>query len=96
MNSESVKTSKSSENLSGTPSDGPDRKLTLPILSIRPDLDKFIFAPDAEEVRVSPVVARKGWLNFLDEKSNGWLRKWVVCSGIYHNIVKLLLITTSI
>ena len=52
--------------------------MTLPIKSIRPDLDKFIFAPDVEEVRVSPVVARKGWLNFLDEKSNGWVRKWVV------------------
>lgn len=78
--------SKSSDNLSAdssTEGSGPDRKMTLPIKSIRPDLDKFIFAPDVEEVRVSPVVARKGWLNFLDEKSNGWVRKWVVVRRPY-------------
>ena len=78
-----IQLSKSTDNLSNTSStdgSGPDRKFTLPLKSIRPDLDKFVFAPDVEEVRVSPVVARKGWLNFLDEKSNGWIKKWVVCS----------------
>ncbi|XP_052270651.1 kinesin-like protein unc-104 isoform X2 [Dreissena polymorpha] len=79
-----VKQSKSSDNLSSTSENGrsspgkADRKLTLPLQSIRPDQDKLIFAPDIEEVRVSPVVARKGYLNFLDEKSNGWVRKFVV------------------
>lgn len=83
MNSDAViHSSKSSDNLANATSSsegGPDRKLTLPIKPIRPDQDKFVFAPDVEEVRVSPVVARKGYLNFLDEKSNGWIRKWVVC-----------------
>jgi len=80
-----VQPSKSSDNLSttsntsSTGSSPADRKLTLPIKSIRPDTDKLIFVPDIEEVRVSPVVARKGYLNFLDEKSNGWVRKYVVC-----------------
>jgi kinesin family protein 1 len=83
MNSETpVKTSKSSDNLTNSTasgvSDSTDRRLTLPIKSIRPDQDIIVFAPDVEEVRVSPVVARKGYLNFLDEKSNGWIRKWVV------------------
>ncbi|XP_060574744.1 kinesin-like protein unc-104 isoform X4 [Ruditapes philippinarum] len=83
MNSETpVKTSKSSDNLTNSMasgvSDSTDRRLTLPIKSIRPDQDIIVFAPDVEEVRVSPVVARKGYLNFLDEKSNGWIRKWVV------------------
>ncbi|XP_052820587.1 kinesin-like protein unc-104 isoform X2 [Mya arenaria] len=79
-----VKPSKSSDNISTSSADGVgsansgDRKLTLPIKGIRPDQDKWIFAPDIEEVRVSPVVARKGYLNFLDEKSNGWIRKYVV------------------
>lgn len=79
MSESMMNKSKSAENLASTPTEGgPDRKLTLPIKSIRPDLDKYVFAPDCEEVRVSPVVARKGWLNFLDEKSNGWVKKWVV------------------
>lgn len=84
MNSEAqVKVSKSTDNLTSSTtsgaSEGPERKLTLPIKSIRLDQDVIVFAPDVEEVRVSPVVARKGYLNFLDEKSNGWIRKWVVC-----------------
>ncbi|KAL4220794.1 hypothetical protein ACF0H5_019062 [Mactra antiquata] len=82
MNSDAaLQSSKSTDNLNNTTSgseSGPDRKLTLPIKPLRPDQDKFVFAPDVEEVRVSPVVARKGYLNFLDEKSNGWIRKWVV------------------
>lgn len=81
-----IQPSKSTDNLSNTSStdgSGPDRKFTLPLKSIRPDLDKFVFAPDVEEVRVSPVVARKGWLNFLDEKSNGWIKKWVVVRRPY-------------
>lgn len=83
MNSEAaVKTSKSSDNLSSTSAEGPDRKLVLPLKNICSDQDKPLFAPDVEEVRVSPVVARKGYLNFLDEKSNGWIRKYVV--GVQH------------
>ena len=83
-----IQPSRSTDNLSNTSStdgSGPDRKFTLPLKSIRPDLEKFIFAPDVEEVRVSPVVARKGWLNFLDEKSNGWVKKWVVCTIIMYS-----------
>ena len=80
MNSEGlVKGSKSSDNLSN--SDGPDRKMVLPLKSICSEQDQPLFAPDVEEVRVSPVVARKGYLNFLDEKSNGWVKKYVVRFG---------------
>jgi kinesin family protein 1 len=31
-----------------------------------------------EEIRISPVVARKGYLNILEQKTNGWKKRWVV------------------
>ncbi|CAF0915270.1 unnamed protein product [Adineta ricciae] len=31
-----------------------------------------------EEVRISPVVSRRGYLNFLEEKGMGWVKKFVV------------------
>ncbi|CAH8507576.1 unnamed protein product [Dicrocoelium dendriticum] len=33
---------------------------------------------DCDEVRVSPVVSRKGYLLLLEENSGGWMRYWVV------------------
>lgn len=36
------------------------------------------FVPSVEEIRVSPVVSRKGYLNFLEDKMNGWFKRWVV------------------
>jgi len=41
-----------------------------------PDEDG-LFVPDVEEIRISPVVSRKGYLNFLDE-TNGWIKRYVV------------------
>ncbi len=32
-----------------------------------------------EEVHVSPVVSRRGYLNFLEENGTGWVKKYVVC-----------------
>ncbi|KAK3593264.1 hypothetical protein CHS0354_012358 [Potamilus streckersoni] len=85
VNQESVKSSRSYESLSNTSQDstGADRKMTLPIKGIRLDLDKLLFAPDVEEVRVSPVVARKGYLNFFDDSTKGWIKKWVVVRRPY-------------
>ena len=40
-----------------------------------------LFVPEVDEIRVSPVVARKGYLNILHEKSNGWIKKYVVRMG---------------
>ncbi|KAG5442151.1 Kinesin-like protein unc-104, partial [Clonorchis sinensis] len=33
---------------------------------------------ECDEVRVSPVVSRKGYLLVLEEKTGGWLRRWAV------------------
>jgi kinesin family protein 1 len=37
------------------------------------------YLPSIEEVRISPVVSRRGYLNFLEEKGTGWVKKFVVC-----------------
>lgn len=36
------------------------------------------YIPSIEEVRISPVVSRRGYLNFLEEKGTGWVKKFVV------------------
>ena len=36
------------------------------------------YLPSIEEVRISPVVSRRGYLNFLEEKGVGWAKKFVV------------------
>ena len=36
------------------------------------------YIPTVEEVRISPVVSRRGYLNFLEEKGTGWVKKFVV------------------
>lgn len=53
-----------------------DRKLSLPIKAI--NLDTPMFVPDIEEIRASPVVSRRGYLNFFDDFNNGWIKKFVV------------------
>jgi kinesin family protein 1 len=79
----------SSENLSRSGGASPmmddDRKFSLPLKPI--NLDAPLFVPDVEEVRVSPVVSRRGYLNFLEENTNGWMKRWVV-SGIVTFILK--------
>ncbi|XP_070207701.1 kinesin-like protein unc-104 isoform X2 [Littorina saxatilis] len=58
-----------------------DRKFSLPLKPI--NLDAPLFVPDVEEVRVSPVVSRRGYLNFLEENTNGWMKRWVVVRRPY-------------
>ncbi len=41
-----------------------------------------LYLPEVEEIRVSPVVSRKGYLNFLEEKKSGWLKRWVVRAAL--------------
>lgn len=76
-----IQSSKSCDSLltsSPSPSgESADRKLSLPIKTI--NLDTPMFVPDIEEVRPSPVVSRRGYLNFLEDNTNGWIKKWVVC-----------------
>ena len=34
--------------------------------------------PEVTEVHINPVVLRKGFLNFMEETSRGWIKRWVV------------------
>jgi kinesin family protein 1 len=37
-----------------------------------------LYVPEVEEIRISPVIARKGYLNVLEHKTNVWKKRWVV------------------
>ncbi|RCN33924.1 PH domain protein [Ancylostoma caninum] len=39
--------------------------------------------PEVTEERVGVVVSRKGYMNFLEEKTQGWTRRWVVVRRPY-------------
>uniref|UniRef100_A0A8C6TQ55 plus-end-directed kinesin ATPase n=1 Tax=Neogobius melanostomus TaxID=47308 RepID=A0A8C6TQ55_9GOBI len=41
------------------------------------------FAPDIQEIRVSPIVSKKGFLNFLEPHTNGWIKRFVVVRRPY-------------
>ncbi|XP_063227790.1 kinesin-like protein unc-104 isoform X3 [Bacillus rossius redtenbacheri] len=42
-----------------------------------------LYIPEMEEIRISPVVARKGYLNILEHKTNGWKKRWVAVRRPY-------------
>lgn len=42
-----------------------------------------LYVPELEEIRVSPVVARKGYLNILEHGCAGWKKRWVVVRRPY-------------
>ena len=42
------------------------------------DEKEALYAPIVEEIRCSPVVSRKGYLNIMEEKTSGWKKQWVV------------------
>jgi hypothetical protein len=35
------------------------------------------FIAEIDEIRINPIVSKKGYLNFLDDKSNSWIKKFV-------------------
>ncbi|XP_031437359.1 kinesin-like protein KIF1A isoform X6 [Clupea harengus] len=57
-----------------------------------PDLDPFspddrktklTFIPNIQEIRVSPIVSKKGYLHFLEPQASGWQRRFVVVRRPY-------------
>ncbi|XP_021372883.1 kinesin-like protein unc-104 isoform X4 [Mizuhopecten yessoensis] len=80
---ESLSTNSNTTNSNTSQESSADRKLSLPIKSMNLNLDSDIYIPHIEEVRVSPVVSRKGYLNFLEEKHSGWVKRWVVVRRPY-------------
>ncbi|KAM8875107.1 kinesin-like protein KIF1A isoform 27-T27 [Spinachia spinachia] len=41
------------------------------------------FFPDITEIRVSPIVSKKGYLHFLEPNTNGWVKRYVVVRRPY-------------
>ncbi|KAJ8321092.1 hypothetical protein KUTeg_002679 [Tegillarca granosa] len=73
-----IQLSKSCDSLNAPSPEVPDRKMSLPVKPTRPETDDENYVPMIEEIRVSPVVSRKGYLNFLEDKHSGWIKRWVV------------------
>lgn len=49
----------------------------------QPTLPLRLYVPELEEIRVSPVVARKGYLNVLEHGGSGWKKRWVTVRRPY-------------
>nr|XP_014344552.1 PREDICTED: kinesin-like protein KIF1A [Latimeria chalumnae] len=41
------------------------------------------FVPEIQEIRVSPIVSKKGYLHFLDPQSTSWVKRYVVVRRPY-------------
>uniref|UniRef100_A0A8C6M4N3 plus-end-directed kinesin ATPase n=1 Tax=Nothobranchius furzeri TaxID=105023 RepID=A0A8C6M4N3_NOTFU len=39
--------------------------------------------PDIQEIRVSPIVSKKGYLNFLEPNTTGWVKRYVIVRRPY-------------
>ncbi|XP_055916355.1 kinesin-like protein unc-104 isoform X7 [Eupeodes corollae] len=59
-----------------------------PAPATQPALPLRLYVPELEEIRVSPVVARKGVLNVLEHGGSGWKKRWVTVRRPYVFIYK--------
>ena len=41
------------------------------------------FIAEIDEIRINPIVSKKGYLNFLDDKSAGWAKRFVTVRRPY-------------
>ena len=75
----------SNNNLSANNSASTAMKNNNPILKnlrrrrrLSPTAIRAKYIAEIEEVRINPIVSKKGYLNFLEEKSIGWSKRFVV------------------
>ncbi|XP_015436635.1 PREDICTED: kinesin-like protein unc-104 isoform X2 [Dufourea novaeangliae] len=55
-----------------------------PLGSSSPSKENLVlYVPEVEEIRISPVIARKGYLNVLEHKTHGWKKRWVAVRRPY-------------
>ncbi|KAM9761884.1 kinesin-like protein KIF1A isoform 29-T31 [Menidia menidia] len=47
----------------------------------KPRIYKYV--PDIQEIRVSPIVSKKGYIHFLEPHTNGWVKRYVVVRRPY-------------
>ncbi|XP_054916671.1 kinesin-like protein KIF1A isoform X14 [Poeciliopsis prolifica] len=61
--------------------DGADKKSMNVGSDVKPRTRKLI--PDIQEIRVSPIVSKKGYIHFLEPHTNGWVKRYVVVRRPY-------------
>ncbi|XP_069321515.1 kinesin-like protein KIF1A isoform X17 [Eulemur rufifrons] len=60
------------------------KKTPSPIRSTEADKEpQRLLVPDIQEIRVSPIVSKKGYLHFLEPHTSGWARRFVVVRRPY-------------
>ncbi|XP_061680602.1 kinesin-like protein KIF1A isoform X2 [Syngnathoides biaculeatus] len=70
--------------VSPTPEVQPDadaKKCAGAASEVKPRIRRFV--PDIQEIRVSPIVSKKGYLHFLEPHTNGWVKRYVVVRRPY-------------
>ncbi|XP_030584099.1 kinesin-like protein KIF1A isoform X1 [Archocentrus centrarchus] len=63
------------------PQDAEAKKSISGASESKPQTRKFV--PDIQEIRVSPIVSKKGYLHFLEPNTNGWVKRYVVVRRPY-------------
>nr|XP_020143629.1 kinesin-like protein KIF1A [Microcebus murinus] len=60
------------------------KKTPSPVRSTEADKEpQRLLVPDIQEIRVSPIVSKKGYLHFLEPHTSGWARRYVVVRRPY-------------
>ncbi|XP_067085596.1 kinesin-like protein KIF1A isoform X2 [Osmerus mordax] len=60
---------------------GEARKAQQGVAEAKPRIRRFV--PDIQEIRVSPIVSKKGYLHFLEPNTSGWVKRYVVVRRPY-------------
>ncbi|XP_030288419.1 kinesin-like protein KIF1A isoform X11 [Sparus aurata] len=64
-----------------TPQDAEAKKSVSGASDTKPRIRRFV--PDIQEIRVSPIVSKKGYIHFLEPHTNGWVKRYVVVRRPY-------------
>lgn len=51
----------------------------------------ILYIPEVEEIRISPVISRKGYLNILEHKTNAWKKRWVVSTALNYSLFGVII-----
>ncbi|KAM4575642.1 kinesin-like protein KIF1A isoform 15-T15 [Fundulus diaphanus] len=64
-----------------TQQDALDKKPMNGGSDVKPRIRKYM--PEIQEIRVSPIVSKKGYIHFLEPHTNGWVKRYVVVRRPY-------------
>jgi hypothetical protein len=43
-----------------------------------PTKEYYLYIPEIEEIRISPIISRKGYLHVCDDRRGVWRKRWIV------------------